>query len=194
MRHPDVFCAAYSLSPALFDENGLSDTQMFDREKKPAAFLRRMEELASLPEKDAIRKMKHLEGYSGFTAAYGAAFAPDPDHGAPYFDYPYEDQNGQVEKIPAVWRQWETGLGGWPDKIAEYHDNLTSLRGIVFDYGTHDGLGWIPRGSEYLSGLLTQSGIPNLITTFEGKHGDRVGERILGVILPFFSSILKDAE
>ena len=36
MRHPDIFCASLGLSPALFDENGLSDSQMFDSPKRPA--------------------------------------------------------------------------------------------------------------------------------------------------------------
>jgi S-formylglutathione hydrolase FrmB len=30
MRHPDVFSAVYSLSPGLFDPNGLAESQMFD--------------------------------------------------------------------------------------------------------------------------------------------------------------------
>ena len=91
--------------------------------------------------------MTRFDGPIGFTMAYGAAFAPDPELGPPFFDYPYELINGKVKVIPEVWRRWEDGLGNWKEKISEYSNNLARPRGIVIDYGTEDKYIWIPRGA-----------------------------------------------
>jgi S-formylglutathione hydrolase FrmB len=191
MRHPDIFGASYSISPTFFDKEGLANSLMFDREKKASRFLEEEEKLAELTNKVAIKKMSDYDGAPGFTMAYGAAFAPNPDAGPPFFDYPYKNVNGQLQIIKPVWDLWQSALGDWPKKIAKYHDNLMSLHGIVIDYGTEDHLTWIPEGSEYLSKQLTEAGIPNTIYSFEGGHSDRLHERLLTVMLPFFSSVLK---
>jgi S-formylglutathione hydrolase FrmB len=194
MRHPDIFSASYSLSPGMFDENGLADSQMFRDMDRMPAYIKRLEALHKMTRDEALQEMTQYEGNFGFTVAYGAAFAPDPDLGPPFFDFPFEMKNGQAKRTQKVWQRWENGFGGWPEKIAEYHDNLASLRGIVIDYGINDGLKWIPRGSEYVAKLLTEAGIPNQIYRFEGGHGDKVEERILNVMLPFFNQVLADPE
>ncbi len=45
MRHPDLFAAAYGLSPALFDPQGLENPLLFDSEEKERAMLAHMAEL-----------------------------------------------------------------------------------------------------------------------------------------------------
>ena len=192
MRHPQLFGASYSLSSAFFNEQGLSDSMMFDKERKPYRLLDELKKLSSLPEEEAIKAMTRYDGPIGFTMAYGAAFAPDPELGPPFFDYPYELVNGKVNVITEVWNRWENGLGGWMEKIPEYHDNLAKLRGIVIDYGTEDKYPWIPPGSEYLSKQLSEAGIQNQIYRFEGGHGDHLRERLIEVMLPFFDRVLVD--
>ena len=194
MRHPDIFSASYSLSPAFFNETGLDESQMFDTEKKKLNFQKQVESLGSLSEKDAVREMIKADGPYGFMLAYGAAFDPDPDHGPPFFDYPYELKNGKARPAPEQWQRWQAGLGDWQGKIAAYHANLASLRGIVIDYGVYDDLEWIQYGSEYVSKALTEAGIPNQIYRFEGDHYNRIEERILTVMLPLFSQVLVDPE
>ncbi len=190
MRHPDIFGASYSLSSAFFDEQGLSESMMFDKEKKPSLFLELQEKLSGLPEEEAIREMSRSEGPMGFTLAYGAAFAPDPELGPPFIDYPYELKNEKAKVIRDVWRRWENGIGGWPQKISEYHDNLAELRGIVIDYGAEDIYHWIPPGSEYLSKQLTEAGIQHQLYQFEGTHGDHLTQRLTEIMLPFFDQVL----
>lgn len=46
MRHPDVFGAVYSLSPSLFDPQGLSDSQMFASQEVINSVLDRIESLS----------------------------------------------------------------------------------------------------------------------------------------------------
>lgn len=190
MHHPDIFGAAYSLSPTFFDENGLGNSLMFDKEKKASNFLELQNMLAALPDEEAIVKMTEYDGAPGFTLAYGAAIAPNPKKGPPFFDYPYKNINGRLQIIKPVWNLWQNGLGDWREKIAKYHDNLISLHGIVIEYGNEDSLEWIPEGSEYLSKQLSEAGIPNIIHKFEGDHNNRTHERLLTVMLPFFSDVL----
>jgi len=190
MRHPDIFGASYSLSPTFFDQDGLANSLMFDREKKSFKFLEVQSYLATLPHKIAIEQMTKYDGAPGFTMAYGAAFAPNPDKGPPFFDYPLENSNGRLLTIKPVWSLWQNGLGDWREKIAQYHANLISLHGIVIDYGSDDSLQWIPVGSEYLSKQLTKAGIPNVIYKFKGGHSDKIHERLFTVMLPFFSNVL----
>jgi pimeloyl-ACP methyl ester carboxylesterase len=193
MHHPDLFSASYSLSSAFFDEDGLRNSMMFDKEKKPEHFLAEFNKLYELPESEAVRQMTRYDGPIAFTIAYGAAFAPDPEQGPPFFDYPYEMKDGEAERIPEVWRRWKNGLGGWEEKIADYHDNLAKLRGIVIDYGTKDKYQWIPPGSVYVSAKLTEAGIPHQIYQFDGDHGDRLVERVTEIMLPFFDRVLEHA-
>ena len=192
MRFPDTFSAAYLLSAGLFDENGLADSQMFNTVNKITAFLDVMAELKAMPKQEAIRKMGKYDGALGLTMAYGAAFAPKPQQDAPFFDYPYEQKGADLERIPQVWKRWENGLGGWKQKVKQYHDHLSSLRGILIDYAKYDGNTWIPRGSEFLAKQLAATGVPFKLYNYPGDHGDRLEERLLTVMLPFFDQVLED--
>lgn len=191
MRHPELFGTVYSLSPGLFDENGLADSQMFGDANKPKGNWQRLQKLNGLSQEAALQMMIDWDGAMGFTVAYGAAFAPNPALGPPYFDYPYRPVDGKMERIPEVWKRWQAGFGDWPAKITEYQANLEQLNGILIDYGLQDGFPWIPRGSEYLAGLLEQAGIDSAIVHFEGGHSDRIEQRLLEVGLPFFSQRLE---
>jgi S-formylglutathione hydrolase FrmB len=63
MKHPDVFCAVYSLSPGLFDENGLKDA------------------------------MVSWQSLRIILNAYGAAFSPDLNIESPYAEIPKSDKD-----------------------------------------------------------------------------------------------------
>jgi hypothetical protein len=134
--------------------------------------------------------MSRYEAAAGFTLAYGAAFAGSSELTPPFFKLPFEEQNGELKRIPQEWKRWENGFGGWEAKIAEYHDNLASLRGLVIDYGSRD-LDWIIAGSQYLDKLLTDANIPHRLLSYDGTHGDQLEVRMTEVILPFFSEIFR---
>ena len=191
MRYPDIFTATYGMSPGLFDRHGLEDSLMFDSEGKQLNHLQQLNELAKLSPEQAVREMRHFDGPLGFTIAYGAAFAPNPDLGPPYFDYPIEEENGAVKRIPEVWERWENGFGGWQWKVEHYYENLASLSGVMFDYGTED-LVWIRQGSEFLSDQLDEAGISHQVYVYQGDHGAHFSERIFNNMLPFFDRLLAD--
>jgi enterochelin esterase-like enzyme len=195
MRHPELFSAAYLLSPGLFDEDGLAQSMMFDSPNKPRNFLEETQpELQALTREEALTRISKYEGALEFTIAYGAAFAPNPEAPPPYFDFPMSLQDGDLERIPKLWKQWEQGFGGWQAKVKQNREHLLRLRGITIDYAEDDRLAWIPRGSDYLSQVLDANGIPNTLLHYPGNHGDRWGERLQQVMLPFFDDVLVDVE
>lgn len=119
-----------------------------------------------------LRPEDGLESFlrsNGAWACYGAVFAPDPDAPRPYShaidpDVPLDQQD------PATVAAWEGGYGNLEQKVADYlalPDRLASIR-IV--YGTRDAYPWIPEGSEYLVGLLTENGIDASLRVFDGPH------------------------
>ncbi|HLO16176.1 MAG TPA: alpha/beta hydrolase-fold protein, partial [Anaerolineales bacterium] len=189
MHRPDVFNAVYSMSPGLFDENGLAESFLFAQDFMIRNFINYEKELASLPLEEAQKKM--FVAPDRFILAYGYAFAPDPDRQPPYFDYPYKEVDGQLVRDEAIWKKWESGFGGIAEEVVQNKDNLLKLKGIVVDYGTGDENGWIPKGCVYYGEQLSAAGIPIKVESYVGNHGGQIGNRIRDYMLPFFSTLLK---
>jgi enterochelin esterase-like enzyme len=188
MHRPDVFRAVYSMSPGLFDENGLAESFLFDNEGTLRRFIEYEKRLAALSLEDAQKRM--FGSPQEFSLAYGYAFAPNPDRHPPYFDYPYREVNGQLVRDDAVWEMWEGGFGGIAEETVQYRDNLLKLRGIAVDYGIRDENPWIPKGAEYYGEQLSAAGIPVQVEGYEGNHSNRLGKRMRDHVLPFFSELL----
>jgi S-formylglutathione hydrolase len=188
MHRPDVFSAVYSLSPGLFDENGLSESQIFNPETTIRSFIAYEARLAGLPAEEAAKKM--LASPQQFALAYGLAFAPNPDRYPPYFDYPFQDLEGDVVRDDAAWEKWESGFGGIADEALLYRENFLKLKGIAVDYGRSDEYQWIPKGCVYFGEQLSAAGIPVTVEGYDGTHQSHLGERISGHVLPFFSTLL----
>ena len=188
MRHPDVFSVVYSLSPGLFDPDGLAESQMFVSDRVIDRFVAYEQKLAALPVEKARRAM--LSSPDAFTLAYGLAFAPNLEKHPPYLDYPYAQVDGKLVRDAAIWKAWDAGFGGIPQEIQQYKANLLRLQGLVIDYGRHDGYEWIPKGCAYFGAQLTAAGIPHELRSYEGDHESRLGERIGNHMLPFLSERL----
>jgi hypothetical protein len=194
MDHPDVFGAVYALSPGLFAPGGLAQSQMFADPAVIAAFLAGQAELSALPPgggSDEVLRAMARSAEARFSAAYGAAFAPDPDGPPPWIRYPFTDAAGPAD--PDVWALWEGGFGGLAAEVEAARDRLLALRGIVIDVGMADEYAWIPPGCEYLHERLDEVGVPNRLERFAGGHGP-LGPRAGEVMLPFFAEVLATAE
>jgi enterochelin esterase-like enzyme len=190
MENPSVFGAVYALSAGLFAPGGLAESQMFADPTVAADFLAGQQELAAMSPQDAAAELPRVMGRSGdlrFSAAYGAAFAPDPDGPPPWIRYPITGSDGDTD--PQVWELWEAGFGGLAAQADDSREDLLALRGIVIDYGIQDSYAWIPPGCEYLHEQLDRVGIPNRLESFQGGHGP-VGPRAGEVMLPFFAEVL----
>jgi enterochelin esterase-like enzyme len=188
MLHPDVFGAVYSLSPGLFDENGLANSGMFNLEYSIHKFLDGEKAVLEKPEDQQPESALSMQDY--FSTAYGLAFAPEPQKPPFYFDYPYSESDGNLVRDDKVWKRWESGYGGIHEKVIQYKDNLLRLKGIVVDYGTNDGSTWIPQGCIYFDHQLTAAGIPHEMAVHDGDHQAQLDKRILEHMLPFFSKLL----
>ena len=188
MRHPDVFSVVYSLSPGLFDENGLANSQMFLHEQVIHNFLDAQKTILAKPGDQQLTSMLSMQ--DNFTVAYGLAFAPDPQKQPFYFDYPYSESSGKLVRNDVIWKQWDSGFGGIPGKVAQYKDNFLKLKGITIDYGTNDEYTWIPQGCIYFDKILTAAGIPHEMAVHDGNHQRELGKRVLEHMLPFFSELL----
>ena len=189
MHRPDVFGVVYSISPGLFDENGLTESQMFESERLIQSFIKFEEKLSALPLEEA--KTRISSSPDQFTLSYGFAFAPNPDRHPPYFNYPFTEVDGKLVRNDEIWKKWESGFGGIADEVILYKDNLLKLKGIVVDYGEYDEYNWIPKGCIYFGEQLTAAGIPIKVEAYSGSHQSVLGERIRDYMLPFFSAVLK---
>lgn len=188
MLHPDVFGAVYSLSPGLFDENGLANSQMFLHEQVIRDFLNEQKAILAKPGDQQLTLVLSMR--DNFTIAYGLAFAPNPQKPPFYFDYPYSESNGKLVRDDVIWKRWNNGFGGILEKISQYKDNLLRLKGITVDYGTNDEFAWIPQGCIYFDQELTAAGIPHQMAVHNGNHQSQLGKRVLEHTLPFFSELL----
>ncbi len=189
MHRPDVFGAVYSMSPGLFDENGLRESQIFISDSLIKSFIDYEKKLSSLPEDQAKQSM--FGAPQDFALSYGYAFAPNANRKPPYFDYPFKEVNGQLVRDDAVWQKWDSGFGGIAAEAKQYKDNWLKLKGIVVDYGTNDEYAWIPKGSAYFGEQMKAAGIPAKVEAFEGSHQSALGNRISDHMLPFFSTTLQ---
>ena len=190
MHRADVFGSVYSLSPGLFDAEGLANSQMFQSERTIQSYLEVEQRLAGLAAEEAATHMKRQGSDLGFTLAYGAAFAPNPSRHPPYVDYPYSLVDGALVRDETRWKQWESGYGGIVEELAEYGDNLRSLRALGLDYGTRDFYAWIPQGVAYMDAQLTAAGITHQTNVFDGGHQEQLGTRMREAMLPFFAQTL----
>jgi len=201
MRHPDVFGAVYSLSPGLFDENGLNDQGMFGSTETIKRYLEKQSEFDALPRVDALKAFKAFiaELYGtpssthlslAFSYAYGAAFSPAPGRGVPYIDYPYTLCDTGLQCHERARQNYIRGFGGLFEKVQRYRDNLLKLNGLRIDIGVNDPYGWIVRGSRYLSRRLKAERISHRLQEHKGGHEDRLRDRVENHMLPFFSRVL----
>jgi pimeloyl-ACP methyl ester carboxylesterase len=192
MKHPEVFGTVYSLSPGLFDPQGLSRSQLFASSSMIDVFFRIQDKESTMSIEEGVEDMKSYRFAFDtlFMLAYGTAFAPDPKVRPPYIDYPYKRQGATQALDQTIWGKWENGFGGIPKKIQLYKDNFLRLNGIVVDYGQYDEFRWIPKGCEYFSSQLSAAGIPNQLVSFPGGHQSNLPERIRKFMLPYFSGKL----
>ena len=190
MLHPDVFGTVYSLSPGLYDKNGLANSQFFNVEYTIQKFLDGQKAVLAKPEDQQLEAILSKQYMNYQATAYGYAFAPAPEKPPFYFDYPYSESNGKLVRDDKVWKQWESGFGGIAAKIPQYKDNWLKLKGIVVDYGTKDGNTWIIDGCVYLDKQLTGAGIQHEMAVHDGDHETQLGKRVLEHMLPFFSKSL----
>ncbi|HEX2191194.1 MAG TPA: alpha/beta hydrolase-fold protein [Longimicrobiaceae bacterium] len=178
-RHPEVFGAAYALSPCCLGDLRLDlapGTEAGPRVWREAAAVRDRAGLAEAP-------------FGARLALAMAALSP-PDPARPLgIALPYEaGAEGLVPAEPAH-SAWEAVSAD--SLVARHGAGLARLSGIAFDAGTEDGFRHIPASTRALSDALGRAGIPHAWELYAGTHGSHVPERLRTHVLPFFSARLE---
>ena len=197
MLHPEVFSSIYSMSPGLYDEDGIMDSQMF----KDGGTMSKVFELLDILEPlskdeahevymDFVKDLKEWEWEVEFTFAYGMAFASNTDK-APYFDYPAELVGNDTVFNTDILQKWQNGFGGIELEIAKYKKNLESLKLLAVDCGYNDHYRWIVEGTNYYSTLLSKNRISHDMIWNQGTHGSLFAHQLRHKVFPMLAASLK---
>jgi len=166
MKHPEQFVALYAMSACCL--------------------------MNSAPEKAAVdaqnaRVAAGIEVYKAGTfdnalLAQAAAWAPNPQNGPLFFDFPY--QNGEAQ--PVVQAKW--AVNSQLVLVDQDVPELQQFKAIMLDVGDKDGL---VTTNTQLDAALTRLGVAHGWEVYDGDHGNRIGQRFIDKLLPYFSQHLK---
>jgi len=175
MRNPDVFSAAYALSPCCMGKQhtdltfpGRADT---------------WKRAVSVGDTSQIREAGF---HANLLMALAAVYSPAPSREPLFIDYPFAARGNALVGDSAVLERWDPPL----TQLERYRRNLSQLT-IGFDSGESDGLTDIPVNARALHESLTKMGIEHFFEIYDGDHGNRVRERLERVVFPFFSRNLR---
>lgn len=166
MKHPEVFGALYAMSSAA------------DTRTPPDANASRTqhERMAGAEIKAQPRTM--TDG----PLAQASAWAPNPQKPPYFLDLPFDAKG---EAVPLVAERF---IANSPVVMADqYAAALQRYRAIMLDCGDQDGL---KDGNARFSDALKRLGVAHDYAIYEGNHGNRIGERFTGNVLPFFEKHL----
>lgn len=177
-KHPDVFSNVYGMSPCC---------ELLDNDFGPSNPL--WAKTAEIKSADELAGRLKSEFDLVVFVAMGAAFAPDLNNKPMLGDPAFVLRGGQLEPDPAVLSRFEANMlvNAVPGLLPEIHE----LKGIYIDYGAEDEFIHIPPGARALSVQLAISGVPHVLETYDGTHGDHVRDRVEKALLPWFSKQLK---
>jgi len=172
MDHPEVFSAAYGMSPccSYWDEP-------VDRE-------------------DAVKAQRAKNLGEVFQAGMGpqtelalaAAFSPDLSNPQFGVDWPF-DAKGQP--VPAIIAKWKTNM---LDAVtARYAAGALRLHAMGFDVGRQDENPDILTGAGKLDQEMTTLNIAHEYSEYNGTHSSGIAKRMEDVVLPFMSKALSGA-
>jgi hypothetical protein len=115
------------------------------------------------------------------TAAFAAAWSPNPTNAPDYFDLPVKD--GQPQ--PLIVAKWYANSA--LAMVDQYIPTLKQYRAIAGDVGLQDNL--VTTNRQFAQ-TLNGYGLNYKFETYEGDHNNRIPERVEIKLLPFFSENL----
>lgn len=165
MMYPDVFGALYAMSSCCLLNRAPGEEAVKEQ-------LARMEEGLDV-----------LSGsFSNALQAQAAAWAPNPQNPPYYFDLPYQDG----DPLPLVQGKWTANSP--LITVSQHVPALRRYKAIMLDVGDQDGL---EATNTQLAAELTRLGVEHGYEIYEGDHGNRVGQRFVDELLPFFAEHLE---
>ncbi|HLL83428.1 MAG TPA: alpha/beta hydrolase-fold protein [Longimicrobium sp.] len=166
-EHPEVFGAAYALSPCCLGAEILHD--FGDAPRAAALALRTPAEVAAAP-------------FGGkLLVALAALHSPDPSHPLG-IALPFAP--GRADAL-ARWSEHN------PARLARSYATARPRPHLAFDAGTRDGLRHIPPTARALHAALSEAGVAHTFEEYDGTHGSHVAQRMRTRVFPFFSRVLR---
>lgn len=181
MKHPDVFGAAYSLSPCCmgFEGDLSSDNPVWTK-------------AAKVNSRDLFAKepASFEDFFSIAMVAISAAFSPNKEKAPMYADFPFIERQGALVRNEPSYSNYRSKMPLY--LIEQYRANLSKLRGISIDVGEFDEFTHIRKGTALISAELSQREIPHSYEIYKnGTHGNKIRERFNKKVIPFFSAVLE---
>ena len=178
MKHPRVFGAVYAMSPCclgwggdLTPENPAWDTTLSFRT------------FNDLKPRDEIY---FAQAFMGLSAAWS------PNNTPPFYaDLLVRRSGAGKTVVDGVRAKWSANMP--LAMVDQYRSNLSRLRGIGFDVGSQDEFTHIPITTRAFSQSLKELGIPHVFEEYQGDHNNRIPERLIQHLLPFFSKVFESA-
>jgi S-formylglutathione hydrolase FrmB len=166
MKYPAVFNALYAMSAgALLDNIPSVDDVKVQHERMAAGI-----------ETEARSMVNGMQ-------ARASAWSPNPQNPPYYFDMPFDAEGNAV---PLVAQKWTANT-----LLVTMDQNVPALqtfKGLMLDVGNEDGL---EASNTQFDAALTRLGVAHGYEIYEGNHGNRVGARFIGNVLPFFEQHLQ---
>jgi enterochelin esterase-like enzyme len=163
MKRPETFSSAYAMSSCCLTAPGVRQGS------------------AALEKVTTREAAASIDRGQRASLALAAAWAPNPTKPPLYFDAPTKNGEPQPEVLAAM------SANAAITMIHQHIPALKSLKAIGMEIGLQDGL---LTSNERMHDLLNAYGIKHSWETYEGDHGNRLGERIETRMVPFFSEHL----
>jgi S-formylglutathione hydrolase FrmB len=176
MKNPDIFQVVYGMNAAILGWAG-------DLSADNMAFAR----AATV----ATPKVDMSDFYKSAIVCISQALSPAPEKGPLFFDLPFVLKGRTLQVNPSAHAAWEREMPLY--MVAEYQDNLRSLKGLRFDSGRFDEFSHIIVTNRVFSDRLTGLSVPHIFEEYNGDHRNRLWGpegRLAGVILPWISRML----
>lgn len=164
MKYPEVFGALYAMSSAILL-------------KAPDAAATQTQQ-ARMAEGIKTEARSMANGMQ----AQASAWAPNPQKPPYFFDLPFDAQGNAVPLIAEKWAANSLLI-----TVDQNVPALKSFRAIALDVGNEDGL---QATNTQFDAALTRLGVAHEYEIYAGNHGNRVGTRFTGNVLPFFAKHL----
>lgn len=167
MDHPDVFTAAYGMSPCCV----MGDDSDFREDVVLAQRAKNLKEVVAA-------------GFGPqFAYALAAAFSPNLHHPPLGVDWPFDGKGHPVTSVLARWKANQLEM-----ITAQYAAGTQRLNALAFDVGDQDTL--LP-SERWLDKKMTELGLPHKYSEYDGNHNNRIHERMEKFVLPLMSKELK---
>jgi S-formylglutathione hydrolase FrmB len=162
MRQPGVFAALYAMSPCCLGPQTQPDLRMFEGAAKVTS----------------VEQIGNADFFTKAMLASAAAWSPNPKKPPLYIDLPLAE--GKL--LPEVLAEWTANA-----PLSMLHQHVTTLksyRALAIDSGDQDG--FIAPTVVKMHALLDEYGIAHGYEIYGGDHLNRIHDRLVAKVLPFF--------